>query len=68
MTFHRVEGTNLPKFAKASTGADKVKFGLLFRLGSAWVGVHYSPHNRRYCINLIPFVTFWITLKGGKTP
>lgn len=45
-----------------------MKTGLLVRKGSFWVGVHYSPYNRRYCINLIPCVTIWITLNGGKTP
>lgn len=45
-----------------------VKTGILTRLGSFWVGVHWSPFNRRICINLIPCVTWWITLSGGKTP
>ena len=42
--------------------------GVLFRWGSCWVGAHYSPHNKRVCINLIPFVTFWITAPGGYVP
>lgn len=45
-----------------------MKAGVLFRLGSAWVGVHWSPYNRRFCINLVPFVTVWITLEGGNVP
>lgn len=45
-----------------------MKAGILLRAGSAWVGVHYSPHNRRFCINLIPFVTIWITREGGTPP
>jgi len=44
------------------------RFGYLIRKESAWVGVHYSPHNKRWCINLIPFVTFWITKPGGNVP
>ena len=44
------------------------RIGLLFRLRSLWVGVHYSPSNRRYCINLIPCVTLWITLPHGDIP
>lgn len=44
------------------------KWGWLARKESAWIGVHYSPHNKRWCINLIPFVTFWITKPGGNTP
>lgn len=45
-----------------------MKAGILFRWGSAWVGVHWSPFNRRACINVIPFVTIWITLEGGNVP
>lgn len=44
------------------------EWGFLFRWGSVWVGCHYLKFNRRYCINLIPCVTFWITKKGGKRP
>lgn len=46
-----------------------MKFGFIFRLGSAWLGVHWSPYNRRYCINVIPCCTLlWVTLPGGNTP
>jgi len=45
-----------------------VKAGILFRWGSCWIGAHWSPGNRRLCINLVPFVTFWITAPGGATP
>lgn len=45
-----------------------MRAGLLFRLGSAWVGVHYSPHHKRFCINVVPFVTLWIIRKGGVAP
>lgn len=45
-----------------------MKAGVLFRWGSLWVGAHYSARNRRWCINLVPCVTLWITLAGGKTP
>lgn len=45
-----------------------MKAGILFRLGSAWIGAHYSPFNRRWCINLVPFVTVWVTLPGGLAP
>lgn len=44
------------------------RVGLLVRRGSLWVGVHYSPNTRRYCINPIPCVTLWITLPGGDIP
>lgn len=42
--------------------------GLLFRLGSCWIGVHWSPSNRRLCINLLPFITIWICPPGGVAP
>lgn len=42
--------------------------GLLFQKGGVWIGVHYSPYNKRFCINVIPCVTFWVMLPGGKTP
>ena len=45
-----------------------MKCGVLLRWESLWVGVHYSPYNRRFCVNLIPFVTVWITKAGGKAP
>lgn len=45
-----------------------MKAGILFRLGSFWMGAHWSSYNRRWCINLIPCVTLWVTLPGGKTP
>lgn len=45
-----------------------MKAGILFRWGSAWVGVHWSPYNKRACINLVPFVTIWITAPGGIAP
>lgn len=44
------------------------RIGVLFRLGSLWVGVHYSSANRRFCINFVPCVTVWITLRGGIAP
>jgi hypothetical protein len=47
---------------------DRLTTGWLFRLRSAWVGAHYSTENRRLCINPVPFVTFWVAFKGGKTP
>lgn len=42
--------------------------GYLFNKYSTWIGVRYSPHNKRWCINLIPCFTFWITKPGGNTP
>ncbi|MHB1273643.1 MAG: phage protein GemA/Gp16 family protein [Rhodanobacter sp.] len=42
--------------------------GILFRLGSFWVGAHWSAQHKRLCINLIPCVTVWIVARGGDTP
>jgi hypothetical protein len=42
--------------------------GLLFRLSSFWIGIHYSKSCKRYCINLIPCVTLWICLPDGNIP
>lgn len=36
---------------------------LLFRPGSLWIGAHWSPQNRQWCVNLIPCVTLRIRLK-----
>ena len=45
-----------------------MKCGLLWRWSSVWVGWHWSPYNRRLCVNLIPFLTVWVTLEGGNVP
>jgi hypothetical protein len=45
-----------------------MRAGMVFRPGSLWFGAHYSGYNRRWCINLFPMLTLWVTLPGGKTP
>lgn len=45
-----------------------MKYGVLFRKESLWVGAHYSPFNKRWCINIVPCITIWITFEGGNTP
>lgn len=42
--------------------------GLLFNPCALWVGAHYSKHQRRWCINLVPMLTVWLTLRGGTEP
>lgn len=42
--------------------------GIIVRLGSFWVGAHYSEYNRRWCINYLPCVTVWVVLPGGTVP
>jgi hypothetical protein len=44
------------------------RWGVIFRLRSFWVGCHYSDRHMRFCINLVPCLTFWFTLKGGSPP
>lgn len=45
-----------------------MKIGILARWGSFWIGAHWSPYTRRVCINLVPCITVWVALKGGKAP
>ncbi len=45
-----------------------MRYGTIFRWGSCWVGWHWSRHNKRLCINLIPCLTFWIVWPGGNLP
>lgn len=45
-----------------------MKAGVLFRWGSVWIGAHWSPNNKRLCINVLPCVTVWIVFPGGNKP
>lgn len=47
---------------------DHFQWGFKFRLGSMWIGYHYSAHNKRLCVNLIPCVTIWFVGAGGYLP
>jgi hypothetical protein len=47
---------------------ENMKYGILFRAQSWWIGAHYSPVNKRLCVNLIPLVTIWIAANDGITP
>lgn len=42
--------------------------GTLINVHALWIGVHYSPANHRWCINLVPCFTLWITKPQGKVP
>ena len=44
------------------------RIGLLCRWGSFWLGWHWSPYNRRLCVNLVPCCTIWIALPDGRVP
>jgi hypothetical protein len=45
-----------------------MKAGILVRSGSCWIGAHWSPGNKRLCINFMPFVTLWIVAANGTAP
>lgn len=45
-----------------------MRIGVIFRKYSLWVGVHYSPVYKRWCINLLPCITIWVTMEGGVSP
>lgn len=36
-----------------------MKYGILFRPQSFWIGIHYSIACKRYCLNIIPCITIW---------
>jgi hypothetical protein len=44
------------------------KVGILMRATSLWLGAHWSPGNKRLCINVMPFVTLYIVWPGGIAP
>lgn len=48
----------------AMEGITNPKVTIIFRFGSAWIGAHYSSYNKRWCINLVPFLTICL----GKSP
>lgn len=45
-----------------------MRWGILLRAYSFWVGWHYSKRHKRWCINFFPMVTIWIVEKGGDLP
>lgn len=58
------------EYARSASDAAPSRFrmGIIFRWGSLWVGAHWSPANRRLCINLVPCVTVWVIGAGGVAP
>ena len=42
--------------------------GILFQPGAWWIGIHRSVVEKRLCVNVIPMITIWILLPGGKAP
>mgnify|MGYP003662734558 CR=1 FL=1 len=45
-----------------------MKTGVTVNRNGLWIGAHYSPYNRRWCINILPCITWWIVKKGGNVP
>lgn len=43
-------------------------YGIKINKHALWIGAHYSPYNKRLCINLLPFVTLWVVWPGGNRP
>lgn len=41
------------------------KWGVLVRLESAWIGLHYSKSCKRFCLNILPCITIWWIKEGG---
>lgn len=46
----------------------RFEWGVLLRKGSLWIGAHWSPQNKRLCLNLLPCVTIWFAMPGGLRP
>ncbi len=44
------------------------QWGVLWNWTSGWIGAHWSKRDKRLCVNLIPFGTFWFTAPGGVIP
>lgn len=44
------------------------RWGVKPRLGSLWLGAHWSALNKRLCINILPCVTLWLVWPGGRGP
>jgi hypothetical protein len=57
-----------PAFVMPMIEKAEAKAGLVLNWRAAWVGAHWGSYNRRLCVNLLPFVTLWITLPGGQEP
>ena len=43
-------------------------WGILLNPHAWWLGVHYSPRDKRFCINLFPCLTVWVAKEGGREP
>ncbi len=44
------------------------RYGVILRLNSFWIGLHYSQFNKRYCLNILPCIIIWWIKKDGKIP
>lgn len=45
-----------------------MKTGAFINWKAWWMGIHWSPYNKRFCINLLPCCTIWIVKEGGNIP
>lgn len=44
------------------------RWGFKPRLGSLWLGAHWSDYNKRLCVNIVPCLTIWFVWPGGIGP
>jgi hypothetical protein len=45
-----------------------MKVHFLFQPGALWIGAHYSPNYKRWCINIVPMLTICVVEAGGVSP
>lgn len=45
-----------------------IKWGVIIRWKSFWIGCHYSDYNKRYCLNILPCITVWWIKNEGNQP
>ncbi len=51
-----------------ATRSPEAKWGVIWQPGAWWIGVHYSPFCKRYCVNIVPWLTLWVAEPDGKIP
>ncbi len=57
-----------PAFFLEEEAAAEAKAGLVLNWRAGWIGANWGSYNRRLCVNVLPFVTVWITMPGGQEP
>ena len=65
---YRSKAERVTRTKRSTRYEPKWSAGLLWNPHAWWIGAHYSPQNKRHCINLVPCLTVWVRLPGGKEP